>query len=284
MQKIAGILLLWFVCASCSFFKPEANAEAIARVNEQYLYPSDLKGLVPKGATLKDSVSIVRDFINRWAAQELLYKAADVNLNAAKKVDFDALINQYKIDLYTKAYLEEIVKRSVDTVISDEELLRYYAANKDNFRTNAALVRLRYIHLSKDNPRFGSIQSKFFDYKKKDKKFWETYAIQCKSYALNDTVWVAMDQVYDKLPFITTDNKDQYISPGKKIQYPDGNDVYLVKISNVIGKNQVGPFDFVKPTLREVILNNRKLELIKKFEKDIIDDALKDNKYEVYKK
>lgn len=283
MQKILGIFML-LVFASCSFFKPEAKADAIARVNENYLYPSDIKGLVPKGASSKDSVTIVRDFINRWAAQALLYNAADVNLNKAKKADFDALINQYKVDLYTKAYLEEVVKRSVDTAITEEELKRYYAANKDNFRTNAALVRLRYIHLSKDNPRFGSIQSKFFDYRKKDKKFWDTYAIQCKSYALNDTVWVAMDQVYDKLPFITTDNKEQYISPGKKIQYPDGNDVYLVKISNVIGKNQVGPFDFVKPTLKEVILNNRKLELIKKFEKDIIDDALKDENYELYKK
>lgn len=283
MQKVLGIFML-LVFASCSFFKPEAKADAIARVNENYLYPSDIKGLVPKGASSKDSVTIVRDFINRWAAQELLYNAADVNLNKAKKADFDALINQYKVDLYTKAYLEEVVKRSVDTAITEEELKSYYAANKDNFRTNAALVRLRYIHLSKDNPRFGSIQSKFFDYRKKDKKFWDTYAIQCKSYALNDTVWVAMDQVYDKLPFITTDNKDRYISPGKKIQYPDGNDVYLVKISNVIGKNQVGPFDFVKPTLKEVILNNRKLELIKKFEKDIIDDALKDENYELYKK
>ena len=283
MQKVLGIFML-LVFASCSFFKPEAKADAIARVNENYLYPSDIKGLVPKGASSKDSVTIVRDFINRWAAQELLYNAADVNLNKAKKADFDALINQYKVDLYTKAYLEEVVKRSVDTAITEEELKRYYAANKDNFRTNAVLVRLRYIHLSKDNPRFGSIQSKFFDYRKKDKKFWDTYAIQCKSYALNDTVWVAMDQVYDKLPFITTENKDQYISPGKKIQYPDGNDMYLVKISNVIGKNQVGPFDFVKPTLKEVILNNRKLELIKKFEKDIIDDALKDENYELYKK
>jgi len=284
MRKLTGILLLLLVCVSCSFFKPEANTEAIARVNDQYLYAADLKGLVPKGAIEKDSVSIVRDFINRWAAQELLYNAADVNLNKTKKANFDALINQYKIDLFTKAYLEEIVKRSVDTVISEKELQQYYAANKENFRTNAALVRLRYIHLSKDNPRFGSIQSKFFDYKKKDKKFWDTYSIQCKSYALNDTVWVAMDQVYDKLPFITTANKDHYISPGKKIQYPDGNEVYLVKISNVIGKNQVGPFDFVKPTLKEVILNNRKLELIKKFEKDIIDDALKDEDYELYKK
>ena len=78
---------------------------------------------------------------------------------------------KYKIDLYTKAYLEEIVKRSVDTVISSAELERYYAENKDNFRTNSTLVRLRYIHLDKDNPRIGSIQSKFFDYKKKDKKW-----------------------------------------------------------------------------------------------------------------
>ena len=148
MQKVLGIFML-LVFASCSFFKPEAKADAIARVNENYLYPSDIKGLVPKGASSKDSVTIVRDFINRWAAQELLYNAADVNLNKAKKADFDALINQYKVDLYTKAYLEEVVKRSVDTAITEEELKRYYAANKDNFRTNAALVRLRYISFEK---------------------------------------------------------------------------------------------------------------------------------------
>jgi hypothetical protein len=270
--------------ASCSFFKPEAKSEAIARVNDQYLYPIDLKGLVPQGTTKKDSINIVRDFINRWAAQELLFNAAEVNLNKSKKADFDALINQYKVDLYTKAYLEEIVKRSVDTVISDEELQRYYAVNKDNFRTNTTLVRLRYIHLDKDNPRIGSIQSKFFDYKKKDKKFWSTYAIQCKSYALNDSVWVGMDQVYDKLPFINTDNKAQYIVGGKKIEFTVGNEVYFVKVAQVIGKNQIGPFDYVKPTLKEVILNNRKTALIKKFEQDITDDALKDEKYELYKK
>lgn len=283
MYKLLGIFLL-LALASCSFFKPEAKSEAIARVNDQYLFPIDLKGLVPEGTTKKDSTNIVRDFINRWAAQELLFNAAEVNLSKSKKADFDALINQYKVDLYTKAYLEEIVKRSVDTFISDEELKRYYAVNKDNFRTNTTLVRLRYIHLDKTNPRIGSIQSKFFDYKKKDKKFWSTYAIQCKSYALNDSVWVGMDQVYDKLPFINTDNKAQYIVGGKKIEFTLGNEVYFVKIAQVIGKNQIGPFDYVKPTLKEVILNNRKTALIKKFEQDITDDALKDEKYELYKK
>ena len=59
--------------------------------------------------------------------------------------------------------------------------------------------------------------------------------------------------------------------------------MYLVKITGVIDRNQTSPYEYVKPTLKEVILNMRKLELIKKFEKDITDDAIKDKDYEIYK-
>jgi hypothetical protein len=51
----------------------------------------------------------------------------------------------------------------------------------------------------------------------------------------------------------------------------------------VIDKNQISPFEYIKPTLNEVLLNKRKLELIKKFEKDITNDAIKNNDYEIYK-
>lgn len=275
-----GLCLLLF---SCNYFKPEAKPQAIARVGDTYLYKGDIKNLVPKGTSKEDSTAIVRGFIDRWAAQKLLISKAEVNLSDARKADFDDLVKQYKIDLYTKAYIEEIVQRSVDTVVPDQELKQYYEANKENFRTNGTLVRLRYINLSKDNPRYETIKSKFFDYRKSDQKFWDTYALQLKSFAFNDSIWVDMNQVYSKLPFINPDNRDEYIVSGKSIQKSDSLDVYLVKIRSVIDKNQVAPFDYLKPTLREVILNKRKLELIKKFEKEIIDDAIKDQKYEIYK-
>ncbi len=280
VSSAIGLLLL---LSSCSFFTPESKPQAIARVNDQYLFKEDIKGLVPSGTPKEDSLVIVRSFINRWASQKLLIKVAEVNLNASKKSEFDALIKQYKVDLYTKAYLEEIVKRSVDTVVSNSELEAYYKENKDNFKTNAVLVRLRYINLKKDNPKYETIKSKFFDFSKSDRKFWDTYALQFNSFALNDSVWVEMNQIYGKLPFITPDNRDEYIVPGKTIQQSDGENSYLVKISNVIDKNETGPFEYLKPTLREVILNIRKLELIKKFEKEITDDAIKDKKYEIYK-
>lgn len=270
------------VC-SCNYFKPEKKAQSIARVGKSYLYKSDIATLVPAGTTKEDSLLLVRDFIDRWASQKLLIEAAERNLSDAKKSEYNTLIKQYKIDLYTKAYIEEVVKRTVDTVVSQEELKKYYEENKENFRTNGTLVRLRYINFSKANPRFGTIRSKFFDYSKKDKKFWETYALQCKSFAMNDTVWVDMSQVYTKLPFITPDNRDEFVIAGKRIEKTVENNVYLVKITNVIDKNQISPFEFSKPTLKEVLLNKRKLELIKKFEKDITNDAIKNNDYEIYK-
>jgi len=276
---VIGLLLLFLSCGESHDAKPEA----IARVNDSYLYKEELKGLVPAGTSKEDSTVIVRNYIDRWAAQKLLINAAEVNLDDKEKAAYDKLVRQYKSDLYTKAYIEEVVKTTVDTVVSDAEMSAYYNENKDNFRTNGILVRLRYIHLAKDNPRYETIKSRFFDFRKSDKKFWETYALQFKSFAFNDSVWVDMSQVYGKLPFVNPDNRDEYIRAGKSIQYPAGDDMYLVKVTSVIDRNQISPFEYLKPTLREVILNKRKLELIKKFEKDITDDAIKDNKYEIYK-
>jgi hypothetical protein len=277
------VIGLMIGCASCNLFKSDSKTTAIARVNSDYLYKEDIANLIPPGIAKEDSIVIVRNFIDRWAAQKLLIRVAEVNLNASKKAEFDTLIQQYKVDLYTKAYLEEVVKRTTDTVVTLSELKAYYKENKENFKTNGTLVRLRYINIKKDNPKYEIIKSKFFDFRKSDKKFWDTYSMQLNSFALNDSIWVDMSQVYAKLPFINPDNRDEYILSGKTIQKTEAGNNYLVKISNVIDKNQIAPFEYLRPTLQEVIINKRKLELIKNFEKEIIDDAIKDKKYEVYK-
>ncbi len=281
MLRKSGILILFAGLICCQ--KPEAKPEAIARVEQSYLYKSDLKDLIPPGTSKQDSAVIVRNFIDRWASQKLLIKAAEVNLGKEKKSNFDALIKQYKTDLYTKAYIEEIVKRSIDTVVSETELKKYYDENKDNFRTNGTLVRLRFINIPKDHPKFSTIRSKFLDFRKTDRKFWDTYQVQFKNSALNDSVWVDMGEIYRRLPFINPENRDKYITAGIAFEKPDGDNTYLVKVRDVIDKNQVSPYQYLKPTLVQVILNRRKLELIKQFEKEITDDAIKNEKYEIYK-
>lgn len=281
MHKAAALILL-SLFASCNYFKPEAKPQSIARVNDAYLFKEDIKDLVPPGTSKEDSIIIVRNFIDRWASQKLMMSGAEMNLSAERQEEYNKLVKQYKVDLYTRGYLEELVKTTIDTVISDSELQGYYKENKENFKIDETLVKLRYIHLSKDHPKYASIKSKFFDYKKSDEKFWDTYGMQFKSFVLNDSVWVELNQVYKKLPFITPENRESYISQGKSIEKTDSLEVYLVKITKVLEKNQVSPYEYIRPTLQQVILNNRKLELIKKIEKEITDDAIKNKKYEIY--
>jgi len=283
MNKFLVLLVIATIFASCSYFKTEAEPEAIARVGESLLYQNDISDLIPEGTTKEDSIGIVRNFINRWATQKILINAAERNIDKAKQEEFDKLIQQYRIDLYTKAYIEEIVKREVDTAVTEAAIQQFYKENKENFKTTGALVRLRYIQLPQDHPKFELIKGKFFNSKLKDKKFWETYQLQFKSSALNDSVWVEMNQIYRKLPFINPDNRESFISPGKTIQQPDSLNVYLVKVANVIDKNQISPYEYVKATLKELIINQRKLDLIQKFEKEITDDAIKNKYYEIYK-
>lgn len=283
MLKKCFYISVVFCLVSCNLFKKEREPQAVVRVGEDFLYTSDLDSLVPKNTSKEDSAIIIKNYINRWATQKLLINAAERNIDDDQKETFNQLIAQYKNDLYTKAYIEKIVQTRVDTVVSEEELKKYYQENKENFKTNSTLVQLRYIHLSKDHPKFSTIKQKFLNFKKEDRKFWQTYQMQFKNSALNDSVWVLLDEIYRKVPFITPDNRDKYINEGMAFEKTDSlNNVYIVKIKKVINRNQISPFEYLKPTLQQVILNSRKLELIKKFEKEITDDAIKNKDYEVY--
>jgi hypothetical protein len=283
-MKIAiQIVFLAFLVVSCDYFKAPKEPKAIARVGNSYLYQYDIVDLVPKGISKKDSIAIVKSFIDRWATQKLLFEASERNISNDKINEFNELINQYKVDLYTKAYLEELVIRQIDTVVSDAQIQDYYNKNKQFFKNSSELVKMRYINLVKENPKFANIKAKFSSFTKKDRKELEQQAVKFKSYAFNDSIWVDINQVYEKLPFVNIENKNRFISSGINFDYPDSTTIWLVKVLKVLPKDSPTPLEFLKPTLKQIIINNRKLELVNTIEKEITNDAINDNKYEIYK-
>lgn len=283
MKYWIPLLLLTILVSSCDYFKVPKEPKAIARVGKVFLYESDIVDLVPKGTSKKDSIAIVKSFIDRWATQKLLFEASERNIDDSKINEFKELIEQYKIDLYTKNYIEDLVIRQIDTVVTEAEIKSYYNNNKQFFTNSSELVKMRYINLVKENPKFVNIKSKFTSFTKKDRLELEQQAINFKSYAFNDSIWVDINQVYEKLPFVNLDNKDKFISSGINFQYPDSTTIWLVKVNNVLPKDSPTPLEFLRPTIKQIIVNNRKLELVNTIEKEITNDALNDNKYEIYK-
>ena len=105
-MRLAGAIML-LLLLSCQS-RHERDPEAIARVDESYLYDDEIKGLVPAGTSKEDSVVIVRNFIDRWAAQKLLMQRAEMNLNDAQK---ERISSEYSENLekYIKGWTEESI-------------------------------------------------------------------------------------------------------------------------------------------------------------------------------
>ena len=269
--------------SSCDFFKTTDDRVPVARVNDSYLYEDDIKALVGEGISKEDSTFVVNGFINRWATQLLLVDGAERNLSEDKQESYEKLVEQYKKDLYTKAYLEALVKKSIDTVISDNEAQEVYEANKETFKLNEELVRFRYITIPNNAINEEEIKEKFKRFDDEDKRYLDSISVQFKSYSLNDSLWIQSSQIVSKISAVNSENKKELLKKSNFIQLKDSLDLYLVQIKDVLFQNDTAPLDYVKPTIKQIIINKRKLELIKKLETDITKDAIKNKQFEIYK-
>ena len=256
----------------------------MARVNDVFLYEEDILAVLPENYSKKDSIIMVGDMINRWATKQLLVNGAKLNLKEDTQKEFNKLVEQYKSDLYSKAYLEALVYKNLDTVVSVEEAASYYEKNKEAFKLNEELIKLRYIDLGANDNRqdLEDLKSKFKRFQAEDKKELDSISIQFKSYSLNDSVWVRLNQVVAKIPVINQENKEELLKKSNFIQLKDSLGLYLVQINDVLLRNSIAPLEYVKPTIDQIVVNRRKLELIAKLKKDITKDAIKNKQFEIY--
>nr|WP_298346678.1 peptidyl-prolyl cis-trans isomerase [uncultured Algibacter sp.] len=274
-------MLLLFVY-SCDFINKSDDRIPVARVNDNYLYQDDILGLVAKGTSKQDSTLLIQNFINKWATQQLLMDGAKLNLTEEKQEAFNKLVVQYKNDLYTKAYLEALVKRSIDTVVAMNEAKAYYTNNKEVFKLNEELLKFRYIHVDENIINYDKIKERFKRYDKDDIKTLDSISIQFKSYSFNDSIWIKLSHVIKKIPSVNSENKDQLLKKSNFVQLKDSLGVYLMQINDVLVRNDTAPLEYVKPTIDQIVINRRKLELIKELEKDITKDAIKNKQFEIY--
>ena len=281
MQKFIWLLILPILFISCDYFKSEKIDTPIARVNDTYLYAEDIESLFPEGTTAEDSILLVTNYVHRWATQQLLIDRAKINLPQKEINSYNKLVEQYKTDLYAEAYKRTIVAQQLDSVISDKEIQEYYETHKENFKLNDDLLQLRYVHLATDYDNLNLLKDRLQKFDKASQEELNTLSIQFKSFNLNDSIWVKKENVVEILP-VLKDSNLEVLKKSNFTQLEDSLGVYLIKVENSIKRNDRAPLVYVIPAIEQIVLNKRKLELIKKLEKDITKDAIKSKKFEVY--
>ncbi len=281
-MKYYKLILLFLVATSCQNFRNQIKREAVARVNDTYLFKDEIKDLVPKNISKDDSINIVNDYIKTWATRQLFIDKAKLNLAEDELKEFDVLVENYRSTLYINAYKNAVINKAIDMEITEQDLKSYYDQNLENFNLNEELVKLRYLHLPSDYGNIVATQRQLNRFNDEDIEELGDKIQEFLSYSLNDSTWIRLDKLISKVPILKKQDKSKLLRSGKYMQLRDSTGVYMVKIKDVLKRNEQAPLAYIKPTIRQIILNKRKLELVKKIEKDITKDAVENKQFEVY--
>tara|TARA_B100001741_G_scaffold266964_1_gene232988 strand:- start:1634 stop:2500 length:867 start_codon:yes stop_codon:yes gene_type:complete len=281
-MKIFKIIFLLFIIISCDDLNKASQDELIARVNNNYLYKSDIDNLNIEFSSSYDSIIKVKSYINTWAKNYLFYEKALLNISISQKQIIDKLINNYKFDIYNNTYKENIVKYKIDTIITENQLIDYYKRNFSNFLLKEPLYKIRFIGLPRDNIDRKFISSRFTRFSNEDKVFLDSISFQFTESFLNDSIWINKKTLLKIAPFINPE-KVLSIKKPQYFQFEQSLQLYLFKIEDYLKENEVSPFSHIKNSIRNLVFNQRKFEFLKKFDQDIINDAIENKKFEIYK-
>ncbi|MDT0646384.1 peptidyl-prolyl cis-trans isomerase [Zunongwangia sp. F260] len=285
MNKVLSKLLFILVLlplTGCDYFSAAEERKIIVRVNDSYLYEEDIEALVDENTSPEDSSLIVSNYITRWATQQLLIDRALLNLPDKQQEEFNNLVENYRNEIYTNAYTEAVVSKQLDTAFEEDEIEEYYEQNKENFKLNEDLVKLRYINLDKNYTNLDKIKSWITRFNDEDKTELEKLALQFKNYSMNDSIWVRTKAVYDKIGPLSADDRSRLLKKSNYLQLEDSLSVYLIYVNDVLSRNEQAPLEYASATIEQILLNKRKQDLVKELEKDITKDAIKNNEFEIY--
>jgi len=274
---VFGLLILH----ACKYPLLNKEETVLARVGDEYFYEAELKDLIPDGTSPKDSIILVRNFVNNWVKTTLMVQQAEKNLTGGQ-LNFDQQLRDYKNSLITFKYESEWIKQNLDTVVSEEEIKDYYNNHLSNFELKENIVKVFYIVLDKDAEQNLNINSVI---KLPDSLMLDSLEVLCELYAdlyyLDTANWVRFNKLQKYIP-IETYNQELFLKENKFIRLNKAEEVYLVKFFDYKIKDDISPLELKYRNIRNIIINKRKTELIKKMRDDIYQNALEKKEFEIY--
>jgi hypothetical protein len=276
-----ALILLLILASSCSSLFKKKSERILARVHDDYLYESDLKGIVAPGTPAKDSLSITRSFIENWVSQRLIIQQAEKNLTGAQ-MDFSRQLENYKNSLIIYEYENALLRQNLDTVITDEEIESYYDANQQNFLLKDNIVRMQYVKLQLKSPGIKQFKKLLNSDSQDDRdRLADLCEKQAADYFLDNDKWMLFTDLLQQIP-LKTFNQEDLLKNHRELECQDSMYIYLVRIRDFKIKESVSPLNFEKQRIREMILNKRKIGFINRMHEDIYNNAQRKNVFEIY--
>jgi hypothetical protein len=252
----------------------------VARVGNNLLNRGDIANL---GVARSDSAEVAEKFVLNWIKKELLVQKASQENNIDLS-EIEQKVDDYRYALISFEYQKLIIQQQLNTEVSDEEIEAYYLNNKNSFVLRQNILRGRYLKLNQEAQKIRAVKRWIRSDRPKDLESLQEYAFQfADNYSLEDSTWIKFDDIIKNSPFSTLTNKVQFLKTNRYVEEKDSLYLYLLKINEYKISEDISPLEFVKDDIRNIIINKRKVALVKELENKIFEEAQKDEDYQIYR-
>ena len=274
MIRVYFILLtLSLSLFACNKVKQTDEPDALVKVNDRILTRNEVESLIPKGTTSADSLLLAESYIKKWVKDELVLKIAQRNLGSDKET-IDKLVDAYRRSLLRYRYQEKLIQEKLSDEIQESDVLTYYDTNKAKFVLDKNLIKGLFLKVPADAPNLSEVKTWYKSGNVASLEKIEKYSIQNAAiYEYFFDKWVDFDEIRNNIPNQIS-NPESFLRTNKTLEVTDSSYCYLLNIRQVLLKGQVEPFEYAEPRIREILINQRKLDFIKEFEEELYNDAL----------
>lgn len=278
------MIFLITILYGCEFFKPkEVTSEApIAKVMDQYLYPSDLEGLFPPNVSAEDSSKLAEKYIENWIKKQLMISRSSSSIDF-NEAEIERKVLDYRYAMMVHAYERQHINRHLNQEVSAEEVINYYNEKSDNFLLRQNIIKCIFAKIPTNAPNLSQFRKNFKAYPENNVEDLKSYVTQfaVRSF-LEDTSWVIFDEVLMGTPLENIQDKTQFLKENKYSETSDNEYIYFLKIFDFKMSDEISPLEFIRDDIRNIIINKRKIVLKKELEEKIYDEAKKNKLFEIY--
>lgn len=283
--RFGDLLILIFILSACGSEKTETGQDKrLAKVGEVKLNQSDLIGLFPIGTSKADSAEITNRYVNNWIRKQLLITKA----RQAVKIDeaeIERKLLDYRYDLIAYEFEKDYIRKNLDTTVSEDEIKAYYEKNPANFELKQNIVKALLVKIAQDTTkRKETLKALLLTNDKKEALKLKEYCVKyAPRYSLNDSTWVDFEDLVRESPFQQIVNKTDFIRQNTFAESVEKDAVYYLRIKEYKLSNQASPMPFVRDRIVNMIVNQRKVQLAKKLEQAVFEEAKKNKGFEVFR-
>lgn len=277
MKHFQACLLISISLFGCA--EKRQGKDFVARAYDKVLLKADIAGVVPPGVHGKDSLNMIRSYVQSWIENQLMLRQSENNLEAEQK-NFEREIESYRNALVIYSYQKEFIRQKLDTTVSDNEIREYYEKHPSEFLLKDNIVQVRYIKLAKSTRGGALVKTLYQSSREGDLRKLDAFCRRnAVNYFLDDSKWLYFKDLKKEIPIKPYD-EEEFLKNNKFVEFTQGDFMYFVGIKGFRTKETRSPMAFEKENIRRMILNKKKLRLIDSHKRDILEQAKNSNEVE----